>query len=672
MAESNAETSVAARLGQLLDRGLLPAGGPAEAAERLIERLERPARVALLGLPGSGKSAILNLLAGTVVVPETLRLPSIVVQYGAVSRMVCTLANGRVETVAGRDLGEVLTLNPALVTMELDLPSLKVISLMEVSAGPMEAEQRRAAIWASKRADIVIWCTTSYLPKEQVVWETMPDVVKDNGFLFLTKVDLLGSREAAEGMLERVEMRAGEDFRQVLSISAKLARAAMPAGGAVDRDMFRDSGAAAVITAIKSRVQAARRADLDTAELLLARQAEADGTAARRSGEAGPVEEPEPPQWVPPPDPVEAVKPADAPLPEIAQAVVEKLAASPPPARAKPERRPAPPAPTEPELSVAGAKRFSDRIKQLPLPDEGAAAPRVPPLRTTWKSRAEPAKAVPPAVEVAPEPPEPVAVEEPPAAAPEPEAETTNDGPDEDRIAAMLSAVARAPAEPRVPRQRARIAEPEVAKPGPSAGADRRTLFAPRAAAPVAPAPSPRQTEPLNRVRAPASGPRAVSSIPVSAPEDLASPRAAMLRARQPDPGAGERRERPRIAARAPVAVAQPAETTAQPVSQAEQELLDAAIRLIVARSTELAAGIDLNDKPPVDTILDHARETTEQVRDLLARSASSGVRRINADLGEVLDLILLMQLEKGHAPADDALTLLLQIRRDLETLRAA
>ena len=263
MAEADAELTVAQRLGRLLDRGLLPAGGPAEAAERLIERLDRQARVALLGLPGSGKSAILNLLAGMIVVPETLRLPTITVQHGSVPRMLCTLADGRVETVPGSDLSQILKLAPAMVTLEMDIPALKVITLLEVSAGPMEAEQRRAATWASKRADIIVWCTTSYLPKEQVVWDDMPDVVKDNGFLFLTKVDLLGSREAAQGMLERVENRAGEEFRQVLAISAKQARAAMQAPGGLDREMFRDSGAAAVITAIKSRVQMARRADLE-------------------------------------------------------------------------------------------------------------------------------------------------------------------------------------------------------------------------------------------------------------------------------------------------------------------------------------------------------------------------------------------------------------------------
>ena len=93
MASSDEELTVAQRLGRALDRGLLPAGGPAEAAERLIERLERPARIALLGLPGSGKSSILNLLVGAVVVPEMLRLPTIVVQYGETARTGKELAD---------------------------------------------------------------------------------------------------------------------------------------------------------------------------------------------------------------------------------------------------------------------------------------------------------------------------------------------------------------------------------------------------------------------------------------------------------------------------------------------------------------------------------------------------------------------------------------------------
>ena len=57
MALPDGELTVAQRLGRALDRGLLPAGGPAEAAERLIQRLER---VVAEASPGNRSCAITN------------------------------------------------------------------------------------------------------------------------------------------------------------------------------------------------------------------------------------------------------------------------------------------------------------------------------------------------------------------------------------------------------------------------------------------------------------------------------------------------------------------------------------------------------------------------------------------------------------------------------------
>jgi hypothetical protein len=108
------------------------------------------------------------------------------------------------------------------------------------------------------------------------------------------------------------------------------------------------------------------------------------------------------------------------------------------------------------------------------------------------------------------------------------------------------------------------------------------------------------------------------------------------------------------------------------PVSAVEQALLDEAVGLIVARTAELVGEVNPDEKVPVDLILDHGRETAERLMAILSRATSPEIRRIKGDLGEVQDLIMLMQLEKGRAPADDALTLLLQLRRELETLRAA
>jgi hypothetical protein len=136
-------------------------------------------------------------------------------------------------------------------------------------------------------------------------------------------------------------------------------------------------------------------------------------------------------------------------------------------------------------------------------------------------------------------------------------------------------------------------------------------------------------------------------------------------------PGGG-RRERPRIAARATAAEAPVAAVAAGAglILQGERGMVDSAIAALIARSAALTEELGRPDKVPVDLILEHARLTTEQVVAHLSSAGSPELRRINADLGEILDLVMLMQLEKGHAPADDALTLLLQIRRDLETLR--
>jgi hypothetical protein len=811
MANPDEELTVAQRLGRALDRGLLPAGGPAEAAERLIERLERPARIALLGLPGSGKSSILNLLVGTVVVPETLRLPTIIVQHGQTARMICTLTDGTTKILPGNDLAEVLPLAPALVTLEMDLAALKVISLLEVSAGPMEAEQKRAATWASKRSDIVIWCTTSYLPKEQVVWESLPDAVKDNSFMFLTKVDLLGSRQQASSMHDRVELRAGEEFRQILSISAKEARAAVPPGGPVNRELFRDSGAAAVIAAIKTRVQSGRRADTDTAELLLARHVEASELVARRFDAPGEVTEVQKP-WTPPPEPEDVEDAAEV---EAEDEVVEDVEAEDaaeeendlaedeaetedaetddvfedepepepevevePEAEAEPERAIeialAPVEPVEP----ATRRRFADRIKRVASDVEPVVAQKVP-LRSTWKSKTDPV------VEAPPPPPTPEPVRRPRIISQPP--------PDEGDVARMLASISATPDRPALPpRERTPravtprppaepapdeaaseqpkpfgakrdtatglvrgaplpdlsslraspeemaeaneapedmfdqvedeadteqvAAERDVAEetalaeepfeeesateegsaegafdlpaepepqpdapppPKPATPVERPRLFgrapSPKAAEPVAPpAPPPPQarTVPISRLPASARATAAPAAPPPPALDEAQfSPRAIMMRDRpagndQPAP----RRERARIAARAMPAAGSP--VASAPEIGTDRGVADEAVALILLRSAELEREIDPEAKVPVDLILDHARETGDLLQAVVSKGKSDAMRRINGDLGEMLDLIMLMQLEKGHAPADDALTLLLQLRRELETLR--
>ncbi len=813
MADADEDPTVAERLGRLLDRGLLPAGGPAEAAERLIERLQRPARVALLGLPGSGKSAILNLLAGKIVVPESLRLPTIIVQHSDEPKMQCTLADGQIVTVPGTDLEKVLVLSPALITLELALPALNVISLLEVAAGPMEAEQRRAALWAGKRADILIWCSTAYLPKEQLVWEGMPEAYKDNGFLLLTKVDLLGGREAATGMHQRVMQRATGEFRHVLPISAKDARSAATEGKPIDRDRFRESGAATVIATIKSRIQQARQADMDTAELLLARHAEvietpqrpkyelravenltsaelteealaAESAALERIaaaafqatapdpqavGQALPdpavdlsaqepvavnaeielfpepegivdeIDEPTPPPEVPEESLVQSLRAIlgdpSAPPTELVEEPLASVEAQEPERNEIDLTQELPSKIKEAEAQTINRKtapegpetspRFAARLKQISTgPDETPT--ELVPLRATWKSRTDMVSGMP--IVPKPEPnrnptprqlPEgagsarlvgralrsadPQAnsgegveaddghLTESAATANTDAADTTEQAEPPDSSSAIALESRSGPvfapdsqidlppesaAEGMVAVPQAAVASDSgaVAKADPPPPSEAELTPDRLTPAPEAESPTVGErgslSERLRRPTAPVSVTRVTRlATPMPSPQDIVALRMDASRGNSADGLMVERRERPRIAPRAlPTAPLPAVPEIAIPTS--EKNLLDQGIGIIAARSVELYDQVDPDEKPPLDLILDHVGETVDQVLAILLHGPSPQIRRISTSFGEVQDLIMLMQLEKGRAPADDALTLLLQLRREMETLR--
>ena len=651
MADPAEELTLSQRLGQALDRGQLPAGGAAEAAERLIDRLARPARLALLGLPGAGKSAVLNLLAGETVIDESLRLPTVMVRFGSPEQMVCTLPDGSTQVVPGRDLNDIVPMTPALVTMELHLPALSVISLLEVAAGPAEGDQRRATTWASKRADIMVWVSTSFLPKEQMVWESLPETIRDNGFLLLSKTDLMGGRDAVSGMVDRVEMRAGEEFRQILPVSVLTARKAMQAPGGIDRVMFRDSGASAVILAIKSRVEMARRADMDMGELLLARHPEGAAPSARRL--SNPLVTISEPPLASPATPLLLRLPDIAvdPAPGESDQVPDPQSA-------------APAAPgAMPDLSSSSApRRYAERLRQMPPPYEPPVyQPPAPPRRTLGR---EPL--LPPASESAPTPaPDGNRLrgifarsdDELSETTPETAALKPLDDPQNDPVS--RSAPKPVPMKDPLRGIFARTAE-ELQE-----ATDQAATLDPLHGSDAEPVPNVEPSQPGAIARPAAPGPAqrpAVTMPPM--------PRPVSMEPRPDRPRGSERRERPRIAARASVTVTPPAAVAA--FADRDREILETAIHLIMQRAGELADRLRGVDKIPVDLVLDHGREVTERVADLLAESERPEVRRIAADLGEVQDLIMLMQLEKGHAPADDTVTLLLQLRRDLETLMAA
>ncbi|WP_342069118.1 hypothetical protein [Yoonia algicola] len=268
MSNQSLGNRVQSELKQAVDSGLLP-DSDHQKAEMLLDRLQKPVRLAILGMPGSGKSRLLNLLVGDDVIPEGVHLPTLQLVYGETAKSVCTLPDGSKEQFDSVDSDMIAGLSPVFVEMQMPLPALRKISVLEVVAPSDTNAIHRASQWASKRSDVALWCTRGFTEPEQRIWATMPDLIKDHAFCMVTHADFLKSQGLYEAAVGAISATAGDDFNAVLAIATNQALSARRADGTVDKETMRESGGSALISAVLKQVERGRQSAVDQADVLL-------------------------------------------------------------------------------------------------------------------------------------------------------------------------------------------------------------------------------------------------------------------------------------------------------------------------------------------------------------------------------------------------------------------
>ncbi len=268
MSNQSVGNRVQQELSQSIKDGLLPDNVKDKAAQLLL-RLQQPVRLALIGLPGSGKSTLLNLLVGSNVLPDGVRLPTLQLSYGAQAQSICTLPDGSKKTLSNVDGMQIAAQSPVFVEMQIPLPALKKISVLEVVTPSTLSALQRATQWAAKRCDIALWCTQHFTAEEQQTWAKMPDLVKDHAFLMLTQADVLQSSGQLDEALAALKSVAEEEFNQILPIATINAIAARKPDGSVDKDKMRQSGGLGLISAVLRQVEQGKQSTVDMAEVLL-------------------------------------------------------------------------------------------------------------------------------------------------------------------------------------------------------------------------------------------------------------------------------------------------------------------------------------------------------------------------------------------------------------------
>lgn len=299
-------------LGRAVAAGTLPDTDHAH-AEALIDRMSRPMRVSVLGLPSAGKTAVMNFLAGQSLLTESLRGATIQMQYSGVERATLTLRDGSILVQDGPpEMFRIAQQLPAMVKLDLPLPSLRKISLLELAMPTDPRTQVRALVWAIKRTDIAIWCTEDFTREEQGLWDMVPPEVKDHSILLRTK------SEAFPGnALDTVSHVDPDDFGHVLAFSALQAFSARDRSGHVDKEALRAAGGMKLVSTVLKQIESGRQNAEDQAELILAR-AGAD-VAPQLSPEPQPA-----PAAAKHSEPVETVAPAQSP--EFLSEAVGRLA----------------------------------------------------------------------------------------------------------------------------------------------------------------------------------------------------------------------------------------------------------------------------------------------------------------------------------------------------------
>jgi hypothetical protein len=113
----------------------------------------------------------------------------------------------------------------------------------------------------------------------------------------------------------------------------------------------------------------------------------------------------------------------------------------------------------------------------------------------------------------------------------------------------------------------------------------------------------------------------------------------------------------------------------AEPIAKVENvALFSDAIRFLRRRGDSLAKSAEELGEGSAKGLIDNCVSAVEHLADLFSED-ESGCQAADAfidELAEAQDMMVLMQVEDGDGPAADAITLLLQLRRDMEMQLAA
>lgn len=319
-------------------------------AERAALRLANPIRVAIVGLPGAGKSLLASFLVGERVDRPRRRtgegLP-VILRHGDRREAYVSWWSGIDIPLPGNDLSAAGQHNPDYVEIRLPNPVLRFLSFMSLPGPTDWNAQKELVRWVAGRADVLIWCASAdagWTDDERQLWALVPRRLQSQSLLVVTHAADAPAGTPLGPLPDNAIAGARLQFHDVIGIATQTALAAAPGGQVVDPAAWEGAGGKALVGALIAAARVARRNDIALAREILARIEEMRPAPPR-------APEPPPPSIAdllqrPVSRPGLASEPVPPPRPTLA---------SPPVVPRKPVTPTPPPGPATPAAEVANA-----------------------------------------------------------------------------------------------------------------------------------------------------------------------------------------------------------------------------------------------------------------------------------------------------------------------------
>jgi ethanolamine utilization protein EutP (predicted NTPase) len=237
--------------------------GPlAEEARRHLVLHSRPVRIAVAGEYSSGKSTLVNLMAGARMVDTSIlptELPPILFSYAPQGQVLCGWW-GEPDRIAKSesDLAAMAQGQYDFLYVTTPTMTLRSIELVDLPGLNDPGRDDSATMQLAQRADGLIWCTNAvnaWRETERRRSAELSHCKSGRAILVVTHVDLAAVRQAVPRLMRRVKTEAGAMFRAILPVATPKATAVQTALGTItDNHVWEESGAKALFDAITALV----------------------------------------------------------------------------------------------------------------------------------------------------------------------------------------------------------------------------------------------------------------------------------------------------------------------------------------------------------------------------------------------------------------------------------